>query len=326
MDSSPPNPAPSPDSPTPPRDLFLDPEEWTLDDPAPARVLPAQPIAAAPPHPFESAPRPAVPSPAPQALPPVASALSSPQIPYDPFQIDDELPSVPAAAAPPRASPATTAPLPEPEPEPADQLPAPRRALSGALAALVLAALAAIFGSLLYSQRPAPASTPAHRSPSLPLAGKSLTLSELSTAWRLRQPSDRVSTVDVVLPSPSRAQPTLLPQVQFTCDPAKTKTGFLRFLFLDPEGKISGDVRVLKLSAGAIDPLNSGAVSTGPSTAIVYGSLGFMDDPSFVSYATGADGDTPRWTVEISESADYNAKEEGWTRLETLEIQNRSAP
>ena len=111
--------------------------------------------------------------------------------------------------------------------------------------------------------------------------------------------------------------------MKFNTDPAATKAGFLRFIFLDPDGKISGDVRVVKVNGGTIEALSSGAVASGPGTATVYGSLGFMDRPGFVAYATGSD---TRWSVEVSESADYNAKEEGWTKLDTFDLSNTSDP
>jgi hypothetical protein len=126
-----------------------------------------------------------------------------------------------------------------------------------------------------------------------------------------------VSTVDIALPAPSRQQPNFLPDLQITLDTAATKTGYLRVIFLDLLGKISGDVRVIKFSGSTIEPLNSGAIVTGPGTATIYGSVGVMDRSSFMSYV-GSDG--PRWSVEISEISDYNAKETAWSPLDHLEI------
>ena len=187
----------------------------------------------------------------------------------------------------------------------------------------MLVALLALFIGILYANRPDGRPTTSSAEPTLPLTGQVASLSAVDSGWRSRQPGDLVSTVDVTLPTPSRQQSALLPMVKFTTDPAATKTGFLRFIFLDPDGKISGDVRVVKVNGGVIEPLSSGAIASGPGTAIVYGSLGFMDRPGFIAYATGSN---TRWSVEVSESADYNAKEEGWRKLETFDLSNASDP
>ncbi|MDB6071112.1 MAG: hypothetical protein JWL81_2283 [Verrucomicrobiales bacterium] len=189
-------------------------------------------------------------------------------------------------------------------------------------AAAVLLALLAIFAGVLYSHRPAIPSGTAKSSPSLPLTGKIVTITELKSGWRARQPGDLVSNVDVTLPVATRLQSEFVPEVQFTCDPAASKPGFLRFIFIDPDRKISGDVRVVKLANGTIEPLSSGAIVSGPG-ATVYGSFGFLDRPAFVSYASNED---QRWSVEISESSDYNAKEKDWTLLDTLDIRNTTLP
>lgn len=320
-------------------------EEWALDDPEPAatpprpraNALPVQPIASAPPGDFDSpAPLPGSTTPArvpsPQARgsarPPAPPAPREPEV-VDPFQIDDDLPAIaPPASAPP-------GPVSQPDPEPPDLdsppeanaeagEPALRRDLWGkTAAAVVLIALLTLFGGILYANRPASAAGTSRPRPQLPMVGKVFTLPDVKSGWRTRQTADLVSMVDVILPTPSRQHPAFLPQVQFTCDPGASQTGFLRFIFLDPDGKISGDVRVVKFSGGTVDPLTSGAVVTGPGTATVYGSLGFMDRSGFVAYAGGSG---PRWSVEISESTDYNAKEEGWTKLETIDIRNTTDP
>ena len=330
----------------PPEDLFAGDaatppaEEWTLDDPAPTsnipsrpRIgsLPAQPIPPAATEGFESNPKvQADESPElPGEVTPPATLPSPPQpeaVIHDPFHIDDELPVLPPVAPVP-AVPREHETEPESDfesrssPEETEAaLPPPRQDRFGlATAAALLVALLAIFGVILYANRPASATANSRALPDLPIAGKIMTITDLKSGWHTRQPADRVSTVDVTLPTPSRQQPALLPQVQFSCDPTSSKNGFLRFIFFDPDGKISGDVRVVKLAGGTIDPLSSGAEVAGPGSALVYGSLGFMDRPGFVAYASGS---SPRWSVKVSESSDYNANEAGWTLLQTFDIRN----
>lgn len=207
--------------------------------------------------------------------------------------------------------------------ESAPPVPARRDVFGLVAAAVVLLGLLGLFAGILYSNRPMPGGTPSQTAPRLPLVGSLLTLPDVTSGWRSRQPGDLVSTVDVSLPTPSRQPPAFVPEVRFTVDAAASKTGFLRLIFLDPDGKISGDVRVLKITGNSIDPLGSGAVVTTPGSAAVYGSLGFIDRAGFVSYASSA---TPRWSVEVSESTDSNAKEADWTKLQTFEIRNSTAP
>lgn len=330
-------------------------ENWTLDDgpvapskptslPSPISIPPPasvriSPISIPDKRAFESNPAAAA-EVIPEALPLTVKEVQAPKPvveAYDPFEIDEDLPAVPpSASVPAPVTEKTTDRVPElteefdaPPVDSADPLnddPAPvaRRSPAGLLAAAtVLVALLAVFIGILYANRPDGKPTTSRAEPTVPLTGQVVRLSAVDSGWRSRQPGDLVSTVDVTLPTPSRQQSALLPMVKFTTDPAATKAGFLRFIFLDPDGKISGDVRVVKVNAGVIDPLSSGAVASGPGTATVYGSLGFMDRPGFVAYATGSH---TRWSVEVSESADYNAKEEGWKKLETFDLSNASDP
>ncbi len=341
----------------PPEDLFAGDaaaapaEEWTLDEPAAAGsnlpprpragALPAQPIPPAQTGGFESNPKAQpnidpsleIPESVPLTAAPTPPAAPATGVP-DPFEIDDELPVVAPVV---RVTPPTPETGPESEsesdgsarpdqtetPEAPDSAPAPPDRFGLATAAALLTTLLVIFGVILYVNRPTSEPATSRALPDLPITGNIVTLTDIKSGWRSRQPADRVSTVDVTLPTPSRQQPALLPVVQFTCGPASGKTGFLRFIFFDPDGKISGDVRVVKLSDGSIDPLSSGAVVAGPGGALVYGSLGFMDRPGFVAYASSS---SPRWSVEVRESSDYNAKEAGWTLLQTFDIRNTVDP
>lgn len=330
------------------------PENWTLDDgpsaPAkqtslpPATSLPsAQPVPVSPvsvpgKNTFESNPNPPADAIL-EAVPVPARTVSGSPAPrpvaevYDPFDIDEELPAPIPPLDPLPVLPGDSGPPPAPEefhvasPDDASEEAPPSEHLSagtlkpaGMIAvAVVLIALMGSFIGILYLNRPAAEIRDSRRAPTVPLAGGIATLSAIESGWRSRQSGDLVSTVDVTLPTPSRQTSALLPQVKFTLDSAATKAGFLRFIFLDPDGKISGDVRVVKVNGGTIEPLSSGAVLSDPGTAAVYGSLGFMDRPGFVAYAAS---DTARWSVEVSESADYNAKQDGWTKLETFDLRN----
>jgi hypothetical protein len=334
-------------------------EEWDLDDggrvpiaPTPARPrvgnLPVGPIHSSPvalPPNFESNgkvlenPRDLEPGPLPRAAPsddgprkvgmPIDIAIAKEP---DPFDIEEDLP--PVVAPPPREKVTVTSPVSVVSAPEEETLPSARRSLKPAAAAadkdrlgmlvgaLILIGLLAIFGGVLYANRPASNDGGARTSPRLPLNGQLISLSGISTGWRTRAPGDLVSAVDIALPAPSRQQPNFLPNLQITLDPAATKSGYLRIIFLDLQGKISGDVRVIKFTGSTIEPLNSGAKVTGPGTASIYGSAGFMDRSSFMSYA-GSDG--PRWSVEISESSEYNAKEAAWNPLDHLEILHSNA-
>ncbi len=341
------------------------PDDWTLEEPAPSPrsrggALPVQPIPNTAPVEFESnpampAPSPdeeflpdALPPPAPEAAESISQALPAPPperapvpaAPDDPFEIDEELPILPPRPAEPPAEPGPSgagqanSEEPEefsardedgaaPQESAAPTAPARRDVVGLASAAIVMLSLLGVFSAILYMNRPAAEGSGSQTAPLLPLAGQLVTLPEVTSGWRSRQPGDLVSMVDVSLPSPSRQQPAFVPEVRFSVDPAATKAGFLRFIFLDPDGKISGDVRVVKVNGNAIDPMASGASVTASGTTAVYGSLGFMDRAGFVSYASSI---SPRWSVEVSESIDYNAKEAGWTKLQTFDIRNTTAP
>lgn len=324
-------------------------DEWHLEE-APdsgprsrQTALPAQPIPPPGGASFESNLNSAVTAsveqaaPAPPAPAPTPASSAKPSA-YDPFEIDDDLPTVSAGAPSPAPSqeqaPGATPPAGQPlesAPDPLDKatdpaedsepqpLPKKRDPLSLAAAAVILLGLLGAFAGILYANRPASDAGPSRATPDLPMAGQLVTLSDVQSAWRRRQPGDLASTVDVALPAVSRVQPEFLPQVSFTVDAGATRTGFLRFIFLDGDRKIAGDVRLVKITGGTIDPLQSGATSTTPGTSLVYGSSGFMDRPGFVGYASG---DAPRWSVEVSESAEANAKEENWHRLGTFDIRN----
>lgn len=191
----------------------------------------------------------------------------------------------------------------------------------GLVAAVVaILALVGSYAAALHASRPNTTDSAADVVPDVPMRGEIATVSKVESGWRARRPSDRVSTIDTILPDISRAEPTLLPEVKFSIDPAKSKEGFLRFIFLDPAGQISGDVLVVKVSQGKLESAGSSAEVISPTDGAVYCSFGFLDTPSFIAYATD---EGPRWNVEISESADYNSGESGWKRLGFFEVASR---
>ena len=320
-------------------------EQWNLDEgtaslpkvgsvprASPVRVTPiTQPVSGS----FESNPRSAAES-IPEALAakPASPAPQPVAEPHDPFKIEDDLPPVSADRFPtspdndplpatPRVLPGEIVSL-----EQTDPLSRPRPQANWSrtglwVAITLLGGVLALFFGILYVNRPDGEIRNARPLPTVPLVGRVAVLSAINSGWRTRQSRDLVSMVDIVLPSPSRQPPDLVPEVRITIDPAASRGGFLRFIFLDPDGKISGDVRVVKVSGAVLEPLSSGAHITVPGSAAIYGSLGFMDRPAYVAYATGS---SSRWSVEVSESADYNAREEGWTKLDTFDIRNAGEP
>ncbi|MDB6134971.1 MAG: hypothetical protein JWM59_3214 [Verrucomicrobiales bacterium] len=183
----------------------------------------------------------------------------------------------------------------------------------------VMLIMAGIFSSSLYAGRPASADSSAQAVPSLPMKGNVATITKIDTLWRPTKTSDRVSMVDTLLPEVSRYPSALLPEVKFSIDPGASKTGFLRFLFLDSDGQITGDVLVLKVNQGKLESVNSGAEVASPTDGVLYCSLGFLDKASYMSYALSG---LRRWSVEISESTDYSAREEGWKRLGLFEVRD----
>lgn len=310
-------------SPTPSGRLFESDHEASLPPmalplPEPKSKAETKPTPAKPSHALESKPT-AAPKPEPEPEPPLAVLV-------DPFHIDDELPSVPQR-------PPIIEDEPEADPPPivfADdgsesaEKPSPGELKKTGLlvAGILTLAVLGVFCWIVYSGLPESAEATALSKPSLPMKGQVVTVTEATSGWRARQKDDLISIVEVFLPAPSREQAALVPQVKFTIDPASTKNGFIRFIFFNGESRISGDVRILSVGGGTMQPMISGALIEG-ANATVYGSVGFMDRPGFVGYATD---ESTRWFVEISESTDYNAKESGWTRLQTFNIKDSSAP
>ncbi len=349
-------------TPPSPQEIQNDDEEWTLEEPTSAptpKEAPNPPSEVIVPSPRTlpgkaAAPTPETPTPPPAEVFAVgrragpAMPDSSPaRVPFgakpvrQPDSIDEDLPDSlpirdahPANSPPFRREPAETE---EPSASfsaseeisdsgPVDANPERRAPIDrkGILpAAVLLIVLLVAFGSVLYSNRPEPTPGSARPSPQLPITGALVKITDLASGWRTRQAGDQVSSMDVTLPVPGRKDPDYVPAVRFTTDPASSKPGWLRFIFLDAEGAISGDVRMLRIGPGGIEPGASAAIVSEGRSALVYGSLGFLDRSSFFGYGNG---ETSRWAVEISESADPNAREADWTKLQTLDIRDATDP
>lgn len=192
-----------------------------------------------------------------------------------------------------------------------------RLSLLGACAVTALTAVAILWSLLAHG--PDAVAAPSNSHPSLPMRGATATIAGADAYWRSRTASDRVSGIEVTLPVPERVESSILPEVKFTLDPGSSKTGFIRVGFMNSAREITGDVRVLKVVNGKFEPMHQGETIVSPSEAVVYGSIGFTDRLNYLGYTSG---DAPRWYVEVRESADYGANEDGWKKLDAFDMPN----
>lgn len=155
--------------------------------------------------------------------------------------------------------------------------------------------------------------------PDLPMKGSLVTISEASSSWRKRKDTDRVAQMEVILPVPGQQMPEIIPQVAFTIDPEKSTTGYLRFIFKDSEGKSRGDTRVVQVQSGKLKDMGKGELIKGDNEGATYGSYGLLNTGSYRSYEGD---DKPRWSVEVAESASYNADDKDWKVLGTFNVRN----
>jgi hypothetical protein len=188
-----------------------------------------------------------------------------------------------------------------------------------AVCALTLAAAAIWYTSTLIASRPKEARTPSRPWPELPISGDLVRITEGSAAWRHTRETDRVGRIEVPFPTPGERSPVIIPEVNFTIAPDGGKSGYLRFLFIDPDGRGSGDVRVIRVTSGKLESMNRGEILAGPDRGSVYASLGFLDEPSFFSYTAKP---SRRWRVEIAESARYDAPDRDWKLLSVFDVRN----
>lgn len=188
-----------------------------------------------------------------------------------------------------------------------------------AVCALALAAAAIWYTSTLIASRPKEARTPSRPWPELPISGDLVRITEASAAWRHTKEADRVGRLEVPFPTPGERSPVIIPEVNFTIAPDSGRSGYLRFLFIDPDGRESGDVRVIRVTSGKLESMNRGEIIAAPDRGSVYASLGFLDEPSFFSYTAKQ---SRRWRVEIAESARYDAPDRDWKLLSVFDVRN----
>lgn len=167
--------------------------------------------------------------------------------------------------------------------------------------------------------------TDIHRSdarPDLPLEGDLITVDEITSGWRARKDTDRLARMEVVLPQPGEVLPGIIPQVNFTIS-GGSKSGYLRFIFKDSLGTARGDTRVVRVEGGKLVSLDNGEVISSATAGSVYSSNGLQDTSTFNTYASSEDA---RWSVEVSESASYDAKDKDWKFLSQFDIRSALLP
>ena len=158
--------------------------------------------------------------------------------------------------------------------------------------------------------------------PRLPIEGSLVTISDASTSWRKRAATDRVGQMEIILPVPGQFMPEIIPQVSFTIDGSKSTNGYLRFIFKDTTGKPQGDTRVIQVDGGKLKDLGKGEMIKGGTEGSIYCSYGLLNTATYRSYEGD---DKPRWSVEVSESASYNADDKDWKILGTFNVRNHLA-
>ena len=158
--------------------------------------------------------------------------------------------------------------------------------------------------------------------PDLPLEGDLVTVEEVTSGWRARKYTDRVARMEVVLPQPGEVLPEVIPQVNFTIS-SGSKSCYLRFIFKDSLGTPRGDTRVVRVEGGKLMNMDGGEVISSATSGSVYSSNGLQDTVTFNSYASSKDA---RWSVEVSESANYDAKDKDWKILSLFDIRSSLLP
>ena len=151
--------------------------------------------------------------------------------------------------------------------------------------------------------------------PSLPISGQLVQVSEISSGWRPRSEADRVRPEMQAITKTS-VFPSHLPMIKLKFAP-ETQNGFLRVLFFNSDGKIAGDARVIKIVQGRAEATSAGEEVTGDHECTVSGSAGLQSANHLTDYLAGGQ---VRWSVEISESSDYQAKGDEWKLLESFAL------
>lgn len=200
---------------------------------------------------------------------------------------------------------------------PSVQRPAdPRLELAGRLFSWILVPL--IFMGVFYTilkRRPGLDAHVVQSAPALPIKGALVGITEISTGWRPRLESDRVSSETQTI-TKALVFPAHLPMLKLKVSP-ETQNGFLRILFFNSEGKIAGDARVVKIVAGQLQATSTGEQILPDRECTVVASTGMQSPNHLTDYLAGS---SSRWSVEISESSNYQAKGDEWKPLQTFAI------
>ena len=168
---------------------------------------------------------------------------------------------------------------------------AERAALAGFAAVVLLAG--GLFLKFLYAH-PAPIHEDLISTvfPS-PLAGAVVKLSGAELGWRDRVESDKAQAEEVVVPT-----------AMLVLDEGSSSTGFIRVEFIDPEGKIRGDILTVGIEGGRFKDGGRGEViEEGGRRLRLVGTVGYRSQALFSSYLVGEE---PRWSVRLKEGADYS--------------------
>lgn len=192
----------------------------------------------------------------------------------------------------------------------------PRLDLIGKIA--VWGLLPLIFIGVFYTilkNRPTSEARTFKAKPSLPIKGQLVQVTEVTAGWRARTDEDRVSP-EVQDITKAAVFPSHLPVLKLKIAP-ESQNGFLRVLFFNSAGKIAGDARVLKIVQGRVEATSAGEKVTGDGECKVSGSTGLQSPHHLMDYLAGGQ---VRWSVEISESSDYQAKGDEWKVLESFAL------
>ena len=194
--------------------------------------------------------------------------------------------------------------------------PNPRLDLIGKIALWGLLPL--IFTCVFYTilkNRPTSESRTFKPKPGMPIKGNLVQISEISSGWRARSEKDRVSP-EIQAITKTQVFPSHLPVLKLKIA-SESQNGFLRVLFFNSEGKIAGDARVIKIVQGRVETTSAGEEITSDRECIVSGSNGLQSANHLTDYLAGGQ---VRWSVEISESSDYQARGEQWQLLESFAL------
>jgi hypothetical protein len=153
--------------------------------------------------------------------------------------------------------------------------------------------------------------------PTLPIQGQFVDVSSADSGWKVKAADDKVTGVPEVL-TRRLVYPNRLPAVTLKVTP-KAGSAYLRVLFLDGQGQIAGDPRLVKVENGKVSATSTSEKVLEDGSVRVTGSAGFIDRNYLDDYMSGQE---TRWSVEISESADYKARGEDWKKLQTFHVAN----